>query len=471
MYTKVFRSLGMNVARDEPSPIPLLGITATPYRSNDYQTRLLHRQYDNNILAPNGLTEPADGFDDSWKDYDFVLNKLTEEHILSVPHYYYVPSESVFQMSKTESETLEHVHRLPPELLDRVGRDPSRNLVVYEIIKKWADSGRNILFFGANINQAIMMKEFLNQDGIRSAVITSETKFGYRHMYVKMFRKRKIRVLCNYGVLATGFDSPKVDTVIIARPTGSRLMYEQMVGRGLRGPKFGGTQTCDIITVLDNILNYDRKRITQGHEEFARSTEGITPEERSKINRIGSQYEAANPHEPQLPEEGEMFTEGELYETFLVQTQGGIRFTHRHNLVVLVDADSSNYKDRVDEESGTITYIGTGEDDQGFEGGIGGRNDRVRNSESVLLYFQKPEKNNLIFRYCVKYDSHSFGTEKNRKGKNRKVIRFKLRIIRKMCPSCTETFASSDREIEEKFGFRSIGGRTVPQSWCKKCRS
>jgi DNA repair protein RadD len=37
----------------------------------------------------------------------------------------------------------------------------------------------------------------------------------------------------------------------MARPTVSQVLYEQMIGRGLRGPKFGGTATCVIIDLED----------------------------------------------------------------------------------------------------------------------------------------------------------------------------------------------------------------------------
>lgn len=60
-------------------------------------------------------------------------------------------------------------------------------------------------------------------------------------------------MLCNYGVLTTGFDAPSVRCVVVARPTVSHVLYEQMIGRGLRGPAFGGTDQCLIIDVDDNI--------------------------------------------------------------------------------------------------------------------------------------------------------------------------------------------------------------------------
>jgi len=139
--------------------------------------------------------------------------------------------------------------------------------------------------------------------------------------------------------------------------------------------------------------------------------------------------------------------------------------------VILIDSNLSNYKDSVDEESGTIIYTGTGEEDQGFDTGVGKFNARVRDQNSILLYFQKPEKNKIIFKYPVKYDSHSYSTEKNLAGKDRRVIKFKLKIIKKSCPNCNEKIASNDQEIEDLFGYRTTNGRTIPQSWCRDCRT
>lgn len=39
------------------------------------------------------------------------------------------------------------------------------------------------------------------------------------------------------------------------------------------------------------------------------------------------------------------------------------------------------------------------------------------------------------------------------------------------CPNCGKTAHGKD-EIEELFGYRNMGdGRTIPQSWCRDCRS
>ena len=75
-----------------------------------------------------------------------------------------------------------------------------------------------------------------------------------------MFKSGQIKVMCNHSVLTTGFDAPKTDMILIARQVFSRVRYMQMVGRGLRGPKNGGTEHCKIVTVHDNMERFDNSR-------------------------------------------------------------------------------------------------------------------------------------------------------------------------------------------------------------------
>ena len=70
---------------------------------------------------------------------------------------------------------------------------------------------------------------------------------------IQKFRTGEIRVLTNYNVLSQGFDAPKVGAVYVARPTFSPNRYQQMIGRGLRGPANGGSEEVLIVNVKDNI--------------------------------------------------------------------------------------------------------------------------------------------------------------------------------------------------------------------------
>ena len=77
-----------------------------------------------------------------------------------------------------------------------------------------------------------------------------------RRKTIESFKSGDFDILINYGVLSTGFDSPRIKTVVITRPTSSIVLYSQMIGRGLRGPAMGGSEYCKILDIKDNFINY-----------------------------------------------------------------------------------------------------------------------------------------------------------------------------------------------------------------------
>ena len=77
-----------------------------------------------------------------------------------------------------------------------------------------------------------------------------------RRDVINKFRNGDISVLINFGVLSTGFDAPEIQTLVIARPTTSLILYSQMIGRGLRGLKVGGNKEVTVIDVKDNFSAY-----------------------------------------------------------------------------------------------------------------------------------------------------------------------------------------------------------------------
>ena len=95
--------------------------------------------------------------------------------------------------------------------------------------------------------------------GIRARVVSSETDLFARREAVAAFKRGEVRVMCNAAVFTTGFDAPGVEMILISRPVFSPVQFMQMVGRGLRGPKNGGTPQCRVVTVRDNIVVYKNR--------------------------------------------------------------------------------------------------------------------------------------------------------------------------------------------------------------------
>ena len=282
-YGTVLSSLGITKGSSMPCRVPLVGLTATPFRTADDETGRLLRRFGKNLLMPSSNYEPVGRFNDDWKNWHYVIEELTKRGVLSRPSFRPLETKATFEMDKIESDHLAKMNEFNPSLLYRVGIDTQRNMDVFNAISAEVQADKTVIFFGTNINQALMMSKILNDRGTPSAAVTGSTGRGARTEYINMFRDGRIRVLCNYQVLTTGFDAPKTDSVIIARPTSSRGMYEQMVGRGLRGSKFGGTDECTIITVFDNISNYEHERVRLGYEEYVKSSDIMTKYDREKM--------------------------------------------------------------------------------------------------------------------------------------------------------------------------------------------
>ncbi|MEV2272920.1 DEAD/DEAH box helicase [Nonomuraea africana] len=244
-YTELLKLLGLTFRE---SSRPLIGLTATPFRGfNEEETGRLVERYgghrlDDGIFTANPYAELQELG---------VLAKVEHRQLAG----------ATFELTQEELEQTVGFGSggwLPNSAEQRLGRDIERNrTLVEEIARLPKDSP--VLFFAASVNHAKLMTAMLMQQGITSAAIDSNTPDADRRRLIEEFRKRKIRVLTNYGVLAQGFDAPATEVVVVARPTYSPNVYQQMIGRGLRGPKNGGKETCLILDVADNIVNYDSK--------------------------------------------------------------------------------------------------------------------------------------------------------------------------------------------------------------------
>ena len=219
----------------------LLGLSATPGRSayRDEQNEKLAQFFHRNLVKIN---PPA--------PHETTLSFLQSEGVLAKPTY--VPleiewAEELIDQFYEEYGPTASEH----ELSAWIGNNQSRNILILEKLIKLCRDGKQVIYFATSVQQSELMATMLMLEEVASASISSQTR-GRRSL-IAQFKSGQIQVLCNFGVLSTGFDAPQTDVVFIARPTSSIILYHQMIGRGLRGPKFGGSRQCEIVTVLDNL--------------------------------------------------------------------------------------------------------------------------------------------------------------------------------------------------------------------------
>lgn len=222
----------------------LVGLTATPGRTWS------------EIPADQRLSEFFQGRKvmlevGGWED---PVSYLMEEGYLARPTFHrleFSASEELKPRLQTEANAGDDY---PPALLERLSEQADRNVkIVHEALRLIASGHTRILLFGASVRHAEVLAAAFSALGIDGRVVTGKTPASARGRAIKAFRQPSSRpmILCNFGVLTTGFDAPNTSAAIIARPTRSLVLFSQMVGRATRGPKAGGNENCEISTVVD----------------------------------------------------------------------------------------------------------------------------------------------------------------------------------------------------------------------------
>ena len=240
-YGSVLNALGFNF-RQRSNKTALIGLTATPRRTSDDETRRLRRRFHDNILNVPSLGEDP-------------IQSLRGQGVLArikVESLDYDADRIELGSSASHAQYYEDFEDIHPDILRRLGEEHLRNRRLIERLLA-LDPAWPVLVFACSVQHAQAMTSLLQRGGRSSACVLGTTRPATRRATIERFRSGQLSVLCNYGVLTTGFDAPSVRCVVVARPTASPILYEQMVGRGMRGPEFGGTTECLVIDVDDNI--------------------------------------------------------------------------------------------------------------------------------------------------------------------------------------------------------------------------
>jgi superfamily II DNA or RNA helicase len=159
-------------------------------------------------------------------------------------------------LTKAEQRHLSEFFDLPSSALTRLGQDQKRNLLIVSAIAEQIKAGRKCVVFACSVEHSKLISAMLNLEGIESRAITADSSKHARARAIHGLRYENTQALVNFGILTTGFDSPNIGAVVIARPTASIVLYSQMIGRGLRGPLVGGQSECVLVDVVDNIEGF-----------------------------------------------------------------------------------------------------------------------------------------------------------------------------------------------------------------------
>ncbi len=135
--------------------------------------------------------------------------------------------------------------------LEKRIRVTSRNELIVEVLREYFTEGdagkRQGIIFCVNVNHANEMAKLLNSVDISAASYTGQTQNPTKVM--SEFKEKKIRFLCACNMISEGWDYPELGILVMARPTLSKVLYLQQIGRGLR--KTDVKKNVIVIDVVD----------------------------------------------------------------------------------------------------------------------------------------------------------------------------------------------------------------------------
>lgn len=201
------------------------GLTATPW--NPKLLKLFHKvAYSKNIL------------------------EMIEKNYLCDPLCYQVQSETdLNQVGMSAGDFKEN------ELQEAVNNIHRNKLIVKSYIEYAKDRKSTIIFASGIQHIADLVREFTEAGIYCKGLDSKNYDKEYRDDVIAEFKRGELPILINCGILTTGFDMEDLSCVILARPTRSKILYVQCLGRGLR--PHPDKENCLVIDIVDILRSHD----------------------------------------------------------------------------------------------------------------------------------------------------------------------------------------------------------------------
>lgn len=206
---------------DRVKPGYLLGLTATPYRS------------DNGPIYGDG--------------------RIFEKLLFSIGTQFLIDRKLLAPYVWPEIEKSVDVSNIKKIAGDFDAEQQARlynEPIVAEALRRWEACNRKLsLFFCCSVDHAQLVHKCVQG----SIIITGETPAYERQIIIADIKAGKYRAIINVAVMTTGVNIPAIDCVVFMRATQSASLFVQMLGRGLRTDE----SKTDCL-VLDFAGNYER---------------------------------------------------------------------------------------------------------------------------------------------------------------------------------------------------------------------
>lgn len=200
----------------------LLGLTATPDRTD--QSNIL-------TLCDDNLV------------FEYSLSRGIRSGLLAPFHYY-----GIFDSEVKYEEIKWRDGRFDPEQLTNKLATLAR---ARHVMKKWRELHQSrTLAFCNSIRHADFMAEHFKREGVPAAAVHGDSGLS-RRQALDQLRAGTLQVVFSVDLFNEGVDLPAIDTVMLLRPTESRILFLQQIGRGLRW-----SEGKELLTILDFVGNH-----------------------------------------------------------------------------------------------------------------------------------------------------------------------------------------------------------------------
>lgn len=213
----------------------LVGLSATPARAGGEATQALSNLYTGQLISVR---------DDGGHPVSDVVGYLQERGYLAYVHSEEL--ESGVQSSDNDEGAI----------CKTLAENPERNELILKQIERAVALKEPTLVFSCTKDHVFALIALCRHRNIQAEFIVGETPMAERNRMLDRFRKDSCGVLINYEILSTGIDLPNIRRLIITRPVGSPILFSQILGRALRGPKNGGNKSNTVVSIRDNLLSF-----------------------------------------------------------------------------------------------------------------------------------------------------------------------------------------------------------------------
>lgn len=204
--------------------VHLIGLTATPFRSDK---KSIYEIFGLPIFSRS------------------ILDLIEERYLCDFKGFRIRTNTSLKGISTKEGDFI-------TAKLSAVINVKNRNDLILKEYKKLPITCK-VVVFCAGVEHAKTLNNLFIENGIDSGMVYGSLEKLKRDKIIYKFKKGELKIIFNCQILTEGFDEPSIDTIFMCRPTLSKTLYMQMIGRGARlSPN---KSFCNVYEFTDN--DYD----------------------------------------------------------------------------------------------------------------------------------------------------------------------------------------------------------------------